>query len=101
MAYEGFAQVELMGHRVRYGRISEEESYGSKFLRIDIPFDSGVVTEYYGGSAIYAITPLSEEICKDRIGTHDPRPVQPLQYRLEDKATREQNKSEDLYEIDF
>lgn len=101
MAYEGYAQVELMGHRVRCGKISEEESYGSKFLRIDIPFESGVVTEYYGGSAIYAITPLSEEICKDRIGKHDPRPVQPLQYRLEDKTTTKPSVFEDADEGDY
>jgi hypothetical protein len=84
MAYEGYARVELMGYRVRYGRVSEEEAYGAKMLRLDIPFESGEVTEYYGGSSVYALTPISEEMCRDELGKKDPRPVRPLQYRLTD-----------------
>jgi hypothetical protein len=58
-------------------------------LRIDIPFPSGIVTEYYGGSSLYALTPLTEEVCKDNIGNQDPRPVNPMAYRIEDRRNEE------------
>ncbi len=88
MAYEGYARLELMGHRSRYGLVSEEECFGIKMLRIDIPFPTGNVTEFYGGASIYALTPVSREIAIDRC-TGDPRPVRPLDYRVEDKRAAE------------
>lgn len=63
-SYEGWAILELMGHRQRVGRVSEEEVYGGKMLRIDIPLaDLGgeVVTEFYGCSSVYSLRPISED----------------------------------------
>jgi hypothetical protein len=80
-AYEGWAVVELMGHRERPGRVSEVEMYGGKLLRIDIPGEDGVeVTEFYGVTSIYALRPTSEEVARDRAKRLNVRPVRPVEY---------------------
>lgn len=60
--YEGFAIVELMGHRRLGGRVRQAEQYGVAMLRVDVPGDDGetVATQFCGGSSIYALTPCSE-----------------------------------------
>jgi hypothetical protein len=84
-AYEGWAFLELMGHRQRVGQVREVEMFGGKLLRIDIPCEGGDVTEFYGCSSIYALRPISEDIARERARAYgDPRPVKPLHYRLED-----------------
>ncbi|EHK56859.1 hypothetical protein [Allomesorhizobium alhagi] len=73
-----WAIVEIMGHRKLYGRIREEERFGAKMLRIDVPkptaprtlFDAAEgkpeeppltwVTQWYGGPAIFSLT-LTDE----------------------------------------
>lgn len=62
-AYEGWAIVELMGHRVIAGQVSEASQFGAAMLRVDVPGrpgDGACVTQFYGGSAIYALTPCDE-----------------------------------------
>lgn len=61
-AYEGWAIVELMGHRVIAGKVSEASQYGAAMLRVDVPNGDGetAITQFYGGSAIYALTPCDE-----------------------------------------
>ena len=82
-AYEGFALLELMGHRQRVGYVREVEMFGGKLLRIDIPTEGGDVTEFYSAASIYALRPASEEICRDAAkGYGDPRPIKPVAYRL-------------------
>jgi hypothetical protein len=84
-AYEGWAILELMGHRVRPGYVKEVEMAGGKMIRVDIPIDGAEhVTEYYGCAAIYALRPASEQIVKDAIKHSygdDPRPVRPVDYK--------------------
>lgn len=85
-AYEGWAVLEVMGHRRRAGLVREVELFGGKLLRIDVPTADGDVTEFYGCGSIYALRPCSEEVARDaasRIG--DPRPVRPVDYRLTDE----------------
>lgn len=73
-----WAIVEIMGHRKLFGRIREEERFGAKMLRIDIPkptaprtlFDAADdkpeeatvtwVTQWYGGPSIFSMT-LTDE----------------------------------------
>lgn len=87
MSYAGWAIVELMGHRQRVGHVQEVEAYGGKLLRIDIPTDGGDVTEFYGCGSIYALRPVSEEIAREGARRYgDPRPVRPVDYRLEDRS---------------
>jgi hypothetical protein len=81
-AFEGWAIVELMGHRQRAGLVREVEIAGGKMLRVDIPTEDGDVTEFYGASALYSLRPCSEEIARDMSkGYRDPRPVRPVAYR--------------------
>lgn len=95
-AYEGWALVEQMGFRKTVGKIAEVEQYGAKMLRLDIPaFDAtgeaDVVavswsTRFCGGPSIYQVTPLDEAVAlamAKRQG--DPRPVKPIEYRIEDQ----------------
>jgi hypothetical protein len=86
-AFEGWAILELMGHRVRPGYVKEVEMAGGKMLRVDIPVGNGDgqhVTEYYGCPAIYALRPATEELVRSEIARSygaDPRPVRPLDYK--------------------
>lgn len=89
--YAGWAMLELMGHRQRVGWVYEHEAYGGKLLAIDLAvwregdfemFERGP-TEFYGMPAIYSLRPLSVELVRDHLReTRDPRPVQPMQYRI-------------------
>lgn len=82
-AYEGWAILELMGHRRLAGFVSEVAQYGTAMVRIDIPSegeDGQAITQFYGGSSIYALTPVSEEAARAVARHHQPRPVS--QYEL-------------------
>ena len=98
----GWCIVELMGHRTRVGRCTDEQVAGGLLLRIDIPVrgtdedgNAGeeYTTEYYGSSAIYCMQPVSEEVARDQLGTRDRRPMRPVEYRP-------QSQLEDLSEDD-
>jgi len=85
--------VEIFGHRRHAGRGREEEKFGSKMLRIDVPVvltfdvaDPAVrldppkvewTTHYYGGSSIFSFT-LTDEATVMAMST----PNVPLRYRL-------------------
>ncbi|MEL6679464.1 MAG: hypothetical protein AAFQ51_12215 [Pseudomonadota bacterium] len=78
----GWVLLELMGHRQRVGLAREEEIAGSLVLRIDIPTEGDeYVTEYYGGSSIYALRPISEDVAKDHFAARDPRPIKRADYQ--------------------
>jgi hypothetical protein len=61
-----WAVVELMGHVKSAGLVSEENHFGTVMLRLDIPEvgDKPARTEFYGGSAIYRVTPCTEEVAR-------------------------------------
>src|SRR5262245_42250472 len=57
--------VEIMGHRAHWGRARQEERFGAKMLRIDVPLKgdpavNGWSTHYYGGASIFSFT-LTDE----------------------------------------
>jgi hypothetical protein len=57
--------VEIMGHRTHWGRARQEERFGAKMLRIDVPEKGdpathGWATHYYGGASIFPFT-LTDE----------------------------------------
>lgn len=56
-----WAILELFGHRKLAGQVSDVELFGAKMCRIDIPTEPPV-TQFYGGSAIYGVTPTTEEL---------------------------------------
>lgn len=94
-AFEGWAVVELMGHRQRAGFVREVEIAGGKMLRIDIPTDAGDVTEFYGSASLYALRPCAEEIARDMSkGYADPRPVRPVEYRERKQIAHQEDDDE-------
>ncbi|WP_158811207.1 hypothetical protein [Beijerinckia sp. L45] len=61
-----WAIVEVFGHRRHVGRVREEERFGSKLMRIDIPVDgdpamNGWKTLYYAGSALFSFAPCTKD----------------------------------------
>lgn len=68
--------VELMGHRRLAGRLTEQTVAGVVLLRVDVPaLDGSLTTQFYGGQAIYCLTPTSEEIARAVALHHQPTPV--------------------------
>ena len=74
---DGWAILELMGHRRLGGRVSEATIAGGAFIRIDVPHpnEAGIftATQLYSPAAVYAITPTTEEIaCAIARGAPEP-----------------------------
>jgi hypothetical protein len=70
--FEGWVILELMGHRRLAGWLTEQEVAGAAFLRLDVP---DVGTQYYSPSAVYCITPTSEETARQVATLNRPAPV--------------------------
>jgi hypothetical protein len=62
-SFEGWAVLELMGHRRLAGKLSEQNVGGAPFIRIDVPSEPPV-TQLYAPGAVYAITPCTEEVAR-------------------------------------
>lgn len=74
--FEGYAVLEILGRRELAGWVSEQEIAGQAFVRIDIPGAEGdVATQFFAPSAVYAITPTTEEIARVVAVGSQPRPV--------------------------
>lgn len=65
----GFAILELMGHRKLAGYVREVEIAGGKMLRVDVPAEGCAgkdgpfqATQFYGGSALYCLTPCEADV---------------------------------------
>lgn len=106
---ETWAIVELMGHVKLAGKLTEEEKFGSKLGRLDIPATepctcpnasrgsveaatvecsrcqgSGVVetwqTKYFGGASVYRISIVTEEVARHVGRQTAPAPVSPWDF---------------------
>lgn len=77
VTFDEWALVELMGHSRIAGRVTEQEIGGSKFVRVDVPATEGTqsLTKFYGPSAIYAITPMTEDTARGLAARIDAAPV--------------------------
>lgn len=82
--FDSWAVVELFGHQQIAGRVSEASIGGAAFIRVDVPEqperkavqqwdrDQPAIpayTRYFGGGAIYALNPCSEDAAK-RVATN-------------------------------
>jgi hypothetical protein len=76
--FEGWAILELMGHRKLGGKLSEQVIGGQAFVRIDAYEGDDAApsaTQFYSGSSIYAITPCGEATARAIAAYHRPQPV--------------------------
>lgn len=90
MAFEAHCIVEIMGHQIIAGKVSEETHFGSPLMRVDVPKTSkrDSFTVYYGGGAIYKITPTTEEICSAFVEKQEPEPIKPYMLALPTMAEK-------------
>ncbi|MFO0806058.1 MAG: hypothetical protein U0791_23380 [Gemmataceae bacterium] len=94
-----WAVVELMGHVKLAGRLTEEEKFGAKLGRIDIPTGKPCsladceshqiapdacpechgaetfITKFFGGGSIYSVTIVSEAVARHIAKKSHPEPV--------------------------
>lgn len=79
--FEGWAIVELMGHRKLAGHCTAVDLFGAAMLRIDVygPKTDGDdrprCTQYYNGTVIYCLTPTTEELARRVAVACAPAPV--------------------------
>lgn len=76
--FESWAIVELMGHAKIAGLVTEQAVAGGAFLRVDVPGpgDEWIMTKLYGASAVYCITPVTEDLARRAArAISAPRPV--------------------------
>jgi hypothetical protein len=74
--YDGWAVVEVFGHR-RFGAKVKPQSVGAGvFLRCDIPRrDGGAVTQFYNPTSVFSLTPCGEREAHAVAYANEPEPV--------------------------
>lgn len=75
--FEQWAVVELFGHQVIAGLVSEQVIGGQGFVRVDVPAvnEKAAFTKFYGAGAIYAISPCDEATVMEAVRRIQPRPI--------------------------
>ena len=89
-SFAGWAILELMGHRKLGGFVQEQEIAGQGFLRIDVfgPDEQPIATQLYSPSAVYCLTPTTEEIARLMGPRYRPAPVTAYDLRLPETTAR-------------
>lgn len=72
-----WAIVELMGRKVVAGYAAKSEFLGKPMLRVDVPQTSAfdAYTQFYGESAIYCVTIVSEQVARTVAESHKINPI--------------------------
>lgn len=75
--FEGWAIVELMGHNVIAGYVTEAVIGGTAMLRVDVPATDSQqpYTKFFSGAAVYAITPTQEDTARTAAERLNRRPI--------------------------
>ncbi|OPY76756.1 MAG: hypothetical protein A4E65_03106 [Syntrophorhabdus sp. PtaU1.Bin153] len=81
---ETWAIVELFGHQVIVGKLSEHNVGGCSFVRVDVPKTDNcpAYTRLFGNGAIYSITPCDEETATAAVRYHEIRPMNEFSARM-------------------
>ena len=84
--FDCWAVMELMGHRRLAGKVTEVTVADHGMLKVEIP-DGNPPVQYYSPSAVYAITPTTEETVADvNRSLLQPQPVQVWEIAPQDGA---------------
>lgn len=77
-SFDEWCVVELFGHKKFAGRVTERIIAGAAFIRIDV-FPTGatepIASPFYNPSAVYGMTPVSEEVARGFTDSVKPEPV--------------------------
>lgn len=84
MAFEQHCIVELFGHQKIAGKVTEQQIGGASFIRVDIPATPNRegFTKFYHPNAVYAMTPVDEDIAKKAAANFDQAPVKKWELAL-------------------
>lgn len=101
--FEGWAILELMGHRKLGGYVQEATVAGASFLRLDIPDgnDGAIATQFYSPAAVYCITPCTEAIAKQFSINHQPTPVTRWELPASESKTTQQSSALSESDADY
>lgn len=73
---ETWGILELKGFTKLAGRVSEEERFGAKMGRIDVPMpDGSFMTKFFHGSSVHCCTFVSERVARHVARGSDAAPV--------------------------
>lgn len=77
--FEAHAIVELFGHQVIAGLVTDQEIGGETFIRVDVPAvdEDESYTRLFGKGAIYSITPTTPETVERFLRRNHSAPIQP------------------------
>lgn len=75
--FEGWAILELMGHRRLGGFVRTVELAGVGLFRIDVPTADAeeLTTQFYAPAALYCLTPATEDVVRQFARANQPEPV--------------------------
>ena len=75
--FEQWCVVELFGHQVLAGKVTEQQIGGQAFVRVDVPAvgRQPEFTKFYGTGAVYCMTPCDEQTARRVLDQVQPRPI--------------------------
>ncbi len=75
--FDSWAIVEVFGHSKFAGHVTEQAIGGASFVRVDVPAVNGspAFTKLFGASAIYSITPVTEELARKAVKACHSEPI--------------------------
>jgi hypothetical protein len=82
--FEQHCIVELFGHNIIAGLVSEQTIGGQSFVRVDVPASETqkAFTKFFGAGAIYAMTPCDEATCQAAVEGLRTRPIETYKLNL-------------------
>lgn len=101
-SFQEWCKVELFGHIVIVGLVSERVIAGEGFIQVDVPkTDAGPgFSRIYGTSAIYCMSPISEDTAMELLKYYRPIPVKPYEIPLLSDSSKYEAPHPSLEETD-